>query len=59
MDGRGRPKDVVFVWNDVKEQATRRAGESMFLGRENTAASKNRRQASVERAVNKEERVKR
>lgn len=58
MDGQGRPEDVVFVWNDVKEHAARRAGESMFLGRENTAASNNRRQASVERAVNEEERGK-
>lgn len=59
MDGQGRREDVIFVWNDVKEHAARRAGESMFRGRENTAASNNRRQASAERAVNEEERVKR
>lgn len=34
QDGQGRPEEVVFLWNDMKEQVSRTAGKTMFLGRE-------------------------
>lgn len=32
--GQGRTEEIIFLWTDMKDQVSRTAGKSMFLGRE-------------------------